>query len=115
MAATPPGYNERVRTVTRIPSPIPKRASAPLWRSGYGGRLAMSMVSHNGIRDLARKARRGEELTDQEQGMLCLMCVDTGDATWQGNRIMCNRRRCKYSTSRPSSYFRDRRHNRPWR
>ena len=60
------------------------------------------------LRSLARKARRGEELTDQEQGMLCLACVHTGDARWWAAHIRCKRSKCKYRSSRKSRYFRER-------
>lgn len=76
--------------------------------SGFGGVVVMSMARQNGIRELARKARRGEELSDQEQGRLCLMCVSTGDARWWNAQIRCKRSKCKYRSSRSSRYFRER-------
>jgi len=94
--------------ITRITSAEPKRTPTRLCTSGYGGVVVMSEGSANGIRDLARKARRGEDLTDQEQGILCLACVGTGDARWIAGAVICKRSRCKYRSSRSSRYFRER-------
>ena len=61
------------------------------------------------LKDIQRRARQGAPLTDQEQGRLCLACAGTGDACWEGTAIICQRKRCKYRSSRPSRYFRERR------
>lgn len=55
-----------------------------------------------------RKAQEGLELTDDEQALLCSGCCASGDAVWAAGRFICQRRRCKHSSSRKSKYFRER-------